>query len=180
MRGVYNRVTCVCEQCGKSFAADHARSLRSKIRFCSRACMATALQGQNHWNWRGGRSTGSDYVEVFNPSVARRRQREHVVIAEQALGKQLPKGALVHHFDEDRANNENGNLVICQDRPHSGRRMDTATAHRLPLSPVVIADWCIASNFGFRKGKIQFRAFRLNRATGQRRRHMNGALVERV
>lgn len=37
----------------------------------------------------------------------------HVLIAEQALGKRLPKGAQVHHVDEDRSNDRNDNLVIC-------------------------------------------------------------------
>lgn len=37
----------------------------------------------------------------------------HIHIAEQALGKPLPKGAQVHHFDEDRSNDRNDNLVVC-------------------------------------------------------------------
>lgn len=40
----------------------------------------------------------------------------HVVAAEKALGKPLPKGAVVHHVDEDRSNDANDNLVICPDR----------------------------------------------------------------
>jgi hypothetical protein len=40
---------------------------------------------------------------------------EHVSIAEKALGKPLPSSARVHHADEDKANNANNNLVICQD-----------------------------------------------------------------
>lgn len=39
----------------------------------------------------------------------------HRVIAERALGKPLPRRAVVHHVDGDRANNANSNLVICQD-----------------------------------------------------------------
>jgi hypothetical protein len=38
---------------------------------------------------------------------------EHVEVAERALGKPLPKGAVVHHVDHDRANNTPTNLVIC-------------------------------------------------------------------
>ena len=38
---------------------------------------------------------------------------EHVLIAEIALGKALPKGAVVHHADGDKNNNVNSNLVIC-------------------------------------------------------------------
>lgn len=39
--------------------------------------------------------------------------REHVRLAELALGKPLPKGAEVHHVDGNRANNDPSNLVIC-------------------------------------------------------------------
>ena len=43
---------------------------------------------------------------------------EHVLIAEAALGRPLPAGAEIHHGDNDRQNNRNGNLVICQDRAY--------------------------------------------------------------
>lgn len=39
---------------------------------------------------------------------------EHIIVAENALGKPLPKGAIVHHHDQDRSNNKNTNLVICE------------------------------------------------------------------
>jgi hypothetical protein len=39
--------------------------------------------------------------------------REHILIAERALGKPLPPGAEVHHVDEDKTNNAPSNLVIC-------------------------------------------------------------------
>lgn len=41
--------------------------------------------------------------------------RAHIAIAERALGKPLPSGAHVHHVDENKRNNCNRNLVICQD-----------------------------------------------------------------
>ena len=45
----------------------------------------------------------------------RGRRREHVIIAERALGKPLPAGAHVHHVDGDKHNNDPRNLVVCQD-----------------------------------------------------------------
>jgi hypothetical protein len=38
--------------------------------------------------------------------------REHILIAEKALGKPLPQGAVVHHVNETK---NSGPLVICQD-----------------------------------------------------------------
>lgn len=43
------------------------------------------------------------------------RKREHVIIAEKALGHALPLGAVVHHVNERKPDNRNANLVICQD-----------------------------------------------------------------
>lgn len=40
-------------------------------------------------------------------------QYEHILVAEKALGKPLPAGAVVHHVDENPTNNAPTNLVIC-------------------------------------------------------------------
>lgn len=42
---------------------------------------------------------------------------EHVLLAEAALGRPLPRGADIHHADGNRANNVR-NLVICQSREY--------------------------------------------------------------
>lgn len=39
----------------------------------------------------------------------------HIVVAERALGKPLPRGAVVHHVNGDPGDNRPTNLVICQD-----------------------------------------------------------------
>ncbi len=46
-------------------------------------------------------------------TVNGKARREHVMIAEVALGRALPSGAVVHHADENPANNSPSNLVIC-------------------------------------------------------------------
>lgn len=40
---------------------------------------------------------------------------EHILVAERALGKLLPRGVQVHHVNGDNRDNVNRNLVICQD-----------------------------------------------------------------
>lgn len=39
----------------------------------------------------------------------------HRQIVEKLLGKTLSNDVVVHHWDENRANNENRNLLVCQD-----------------------------------------------------------------
>lgn len=69
-------------------------------------------------NWKGGRKITHGYVYIQSPDGAPVKNeaayvREHILIAEKALGKRLPEGAIVHHMDGDRTNNAKTNLVIC-------------------------------------------------------------------
>ena len=43
---------------------------------------------------------------------------EHRVIASKALGKPLKRSYRVHHIDEVRDNNENRNLVLCENQSY--------------------------------------------------------------
>lgn len=76
-------------------------------------------RGYRHHKWNGGESvTGDGYKEVRMPGHHRVSSRgyvkEHIAIAEQALGHPLPDDAVVHHGDGTRSNN--GCLVICENQ----------------------------------------------------------------
>ena len=72
-------------------------------------------------NWKGGKvfsATGA--VRISSPKHHRAHVHtgyvfEHILIAEKALGKQLPPKAVVHHIAGNPGNNANDNLVVCQD-----------------------------------------------------------------
>lgn len=67
-------------------------------------------------NWN--RNSDGYMVGIDMSVVPKRVVYQHVYIVEQVLGRSLPKGAEVHHFDENRSNNSNNNLVVCQDKAY--------------------------------------------------------------
>jgi hypothetical protein len=73
--------------------------------------------GSNNPNWKGGRCFNSNgYPMIYVPDHPHANNsgyvREHILIAEKALGKFLPKNAYTHHFPSIK---KFTHLVICQD-----------------------------------------------------------------
>lgn len=74
--------------------------------------------------WKGGMKTEAGYRMVLVPDHPKALRtggyvREHVLVAEMALGRFLPDGAIVHHNDENKLNNySDDNLVICESVAH--------------------------------------------------------------
>lgn len=64
------------------------------------------------------RNDGTGYMVLSKKDRNRRTIYEHVLIAEKALGKPLPPGAIVHHANENRSDNRPGNLVICESQEY--------------------------------------------------------------
>lgn len=75
------------------------------------------FHGDKHPRWNGGRIVHcKGYIHVWTPD--RGYVFEHVLKCEKALGKPIPAGAEPHHVDGNKGNNENANLVLCQDRAY--------------------------------------------------------------
>jgi len=70
---------------------------------------------KNIYRKRGTGTIRKGYLMVVDGG----KQRPfHVVKVEKILGHPLPDKAVVHHIDGNRENNENSNLVVCNDHAH--------------------------------------------------------------
>lgn len=98
--------TCSIAECGKPIKA-HG--------LCDKHYMRVRRRGdaENAGRPRKGartRRAGAGYLEVVGDGA---RRLEHIAVAERAIGKRLPPGAIVHHVNENRSDNRPDNLVIC-------------------------------------------------------------------
>lgn len=75
-----------------------------------------------------GSITPKGYIDRTEKGI---RRLEHVRIAECALGRRLPNGAVVHHANGDATDNSKANLVICPNNgyhKHLHRRLNAYKA----------------------------------------------------
>lgn len=94
------------------------------------------LRGDKASQWKGGTAFHTEGYRLLKQHDHPRAHSsgyvfEHIAIAERALGKPLPEGAVVHHINGVRHENHNANLVICQDQAYHKllhRRMHARTA----------------------------------------------------
>lgn len=66
---------------------------------------------------RKGEGSLSHGYKVFRKEGC--RIREHVFIAEKAIGRKLTSNEVVHHIDGNRSNNSPSNLLICTKEYHN-------------------------------------------------------------
>jgi hypothetical protein len=57
--------------------------------------------------------------------------REHVLVAEGILGRQLREDEIVHHIDGDKLNNDPGNLMVLRRADHSRAHTTIDNPNRL-------------------------------------------------
>ena len=93
--------------------------------------------GLENSNWKGGITENCGYrfsTDHNHPKSHNGYVQEARLIAEKVLGKFLPPGAVVHHINEDKLDNRNKNLVVCQNDPyhhylHQRKRAYEACGH---------------------------------------------------
>ena len=92
-----------------------------------------------HHSWNGGMTHDNrNHILIRMPKHPRSNPSgyvpEHILLAEKAYGKPLPPKAVVHHADSVGDNNQQNNLVICEDQGfhlvlHRRRRAFLACGH---------------------------------------------------
>lgn len=81
-------------------------------------------KGEKHPGWKGGkRITTQGYVEVLLPGHHRARGNnyvfEHILVAEEMIGRRLKKNEQVHHKNRIKTDNRRENLEILDGGEHS-------------------------------------------------------------
>jgi hypothetical protein len=109
-----------CANCGTQYMPRHSGS-----RFCSRACMNASMRGEKSANWKGGRHTDSHgYIWIRVPDHPRAKGygyvKEHTIVMERELGRQLTSKESVHHVNGDRSDNRLANLQLRSKRHGNG------------------------------------------------------------
>jgi hypothetical protein len=108
-----------CEICGKDvslYLSPSRIGIVYKLRFCSRQCKGVGLSGENHPMWDGGKHKSHGYIMVYakdHPfAQGNNKVPEHRLVMESHIGRHLTTEEVVHHENEDPADNRIENLIL--------------------------------------------------------------------
>lgn len=111
-----------CVDCNKPVSKDAKRCYRCNLQWLH-ATVNTRATGENNVNWKGDKTmSSSGYVLLYKPEHPRagkgHRVLEHIVVWEEANGKSLPAGWIIHHLNGIKTDNRLKNLVALPSKKH--------------------------------------------------------------
>jgi len=123
-----------CEFCGKPKKVKASARRRGGGRFCGMECagkwwarqkdfpLRKDQTGNKNPNWRGGQVMHKKgYIYRYAPEHPRQQNGyvfEHILVAEQKLGRFLKTGEVVHHIDGNKVNNHPDNIEVLPSASH--------------------------------------------------------------
>jgi hypothetical protein len=78
-----------------------------------------ALQSERNPDWKGGKTISQGYVEISSKAISPKRKREHQIVMENYIGRELKADEVVHHIDGNKQNNNINNLALMDKSAHS-------------------------------------------------------------
>lgn len=121
-----------CRSCGKQVGGNTRRGRRAP-----EVAAANRLRhGEAHASWRGGRYVDREgYVLILLDGSEERGwakyRKEHVVVMERHLHRELHDDELVHHIDNDKQNNKRVNLFLTNSVGHRLAHVSLVLAFQL-------------------------------------------------
>ncbi len=115
-------VWSICQLCKRPYQL-RASDLKKGQRFCGKRCgqyshvyrTLPPQDGENNGNWKGGRtlhSKGYVYITADHPRAHNGYVLEHILVAEQKLGRFLEEGETVHHINGKKWDNRPSNIEV--------------------------------------------------------------------
>lgn len=125
------QVNVRCQCCGRPFVTTESRVSSGRGKCCSRACenkrRGDSMSGGRNPNWKGGEWLSSSGYRACNVGHGE-YERQHRIVAETILGRELLHGEVVHHVNGDKADNRAENLQVMSSAEHV--RLHAIIRHR--------------------------------------------------
>jgi ribosomal protein L31 len=86
----------------------------------SKGKIRVEMRGKNHPCWKGGKTINKEgYIIIENiVETSGKKKREHRLILEEALGRELKPTEIVHHLNGIKTDNSLGNLILVDRAEH--------------------------------------------------------------
>lgn len=116
----------ICKYCGieKEVRSDRVKTQK----YCSASCGQKYINRERgkekHPAWKGGKRVNHNgYIEVRKPDHHRSRKNgyvfEHILIAENKIGRSITTSEDVHHINGDKTDNRECNLEVLSKSNHA-------------------------------------------------------------